>query len=155
MKSAGSWSRLGGPMVLATWAVALGWAALSVGSFLALPAPLNGVVGVGAALGAAATAWLAVRLGVRYDAARIVLPGRGVTHWSDVLHIELDGRAIVVPVVGLRSGRGIEEVPLDGLAWFAPSGVPRRLAQQLAEAGGLMEVTQRQRGPRRGRRALR
>lgn len=145
-----------GPMAIVTWLVAVGWLALAVGSFVALGSPWSVLVGSFAVLGAAATGWVAQGMRVRYNAARLVLPGRGETDWSEVARIELQGRALVVPVVGLRAGRGIEEVPLDGLAWFGARGTPRRLAEQLATAGGVGQVSRRERpaGGGRGRRAI-
>lgn len=147
--------RLSGPMVFLTWVVAAGWLALAIGSFVALGRPWGIVLGLVGLVGAAGTGWLARSMVVRWDADGLVLPGRGRTVWDDIERLEVQPGFVSVPMVALRQGRGLVDVPLDGLAWFGRAGrTASRLAGRVAEAGDLPEVSVRGRAGAPGRRAL-
>jgi len=144
-----------GPMVWVTWAVALGWLALAVGSVWSLCRTWGGAVGLGALIGAVSTGWLAWSMRVRYDADGVWLGRRGHTPWAHVHSVEVQPGIIAVPVVGVRVGRGVADVHLDGLAWFGGAqGRARRLAERVAEAGRVPQAPPRGASTQRGRRAL-
>lgn len=144
-----------GPMGVLTWLVALGWLALAAGSFVGLAAPGGTVLGVVGLAGALATGWLAVSMRVPCDAEGIVLPRVGRVPWSAIDAVEVHPGLVSVPVVSVRRGRALDEVPLDGLAWFGgPAGVARTLAERVARQAGIDDVGVRTERSARGRRAL-
>lgn len=146
---------LAGPMVVMAWLVAAGWLVLAVVCPLVLAAPGGWVLGALGALGASLTAWLALSLRVRHDAAGLVLPGHGHVAWEQVEAVDVRPGLVCVPVVGVRQGRAVSEVSLGGLAWFGgPDGAARTLAERIAALAGVAEVGVHADSTAPGRRAL-
>jgi len=145
-------------MVAVTWVIAVGWLALAAYSLLALAEPIRWVLGGVAVAGALGTGWLARSLRVPYDDDGMRLPRWGQVRWDQVDSVDLVPGLICVPVVSLRSGRMLDDVHLDGLAWFGgTNGRARTLAERVARAGGLDAVGVRggrSSGASAGRRAL-
>lgn len=144
---------LRGPFVVLAWVVTVAWLTLTPVLFVVLPAPSNAAFAVVAALAGIATGWVAWSMAVRVGPDGITLPGRDRIAWSDVDEVALVSGAVTVPVVTIRSGRALADVPLDGLAGVGrDSSVARRLAERVADAGDLGPVTTRATGsrPRRG-----
>ncbi len=128
-------------MVVVTWVVAVGWVALAAYSFVALAETIRWVLGGVSVVGALGTGWLASSLRIPYDDEGLRLPRRGHVGWDRVDSVDLTPGALSVPVLSLRSGRVLEEVPLDGLAWFGgPTGLARTLAEKVARAAGVKDV---------------
>ncbi len=145
-----------GPMVVLTWAVVAGWVGLALGAALGLTQPWGAMLALVGLVGAAATATVAFSMHVAYDETGIVLPGLGHTPWSDVHAVDLADGVIAVPTVGVREGRVVRDIPLDGLAWFGgPNGFARTLAERVAALAGVGEVGVRGNGSRQGRRGVR
>lgn len=146
-----------GPMIVVTWLVAVGWFVLAVLSLVWLPRPGGLLLGVGGILGGLVTSWMALSLRVRHDEAGIHLPRLGHVAWERVHAVEVQPGLVSVPYVVVREGRALDEVPLDGLAWFGgPDGFARTMAEQVAGAAGLSGVGVRPvRGGGKGRRAAR
>ncbi len=144
-----------GPMVVVTGLIAVGWFVLAVLAFVGLSPPWGIVLGVAGVIGGLATTWLALSLRIRHDEAGIVLPRLGQVAWDEVHAVEVQPGLVSVPYVVVRRGRGLTDVPLDGLAWFGgPDGYARGLAEKVAAAAGIGVVDVRPaRGPSRGRRA--
>lgn len=141
-----------GPMAVLTWVVAAGWVALSVYSFLGLTSEWGIGIGIAAVLAAAATGYVAVTMAVSWNADGVLIRGRGRLPWDDLEAVTLHAGALSVPHLDVRTGRAVDSIPLDGLAWFG-----RRLAhasaQRLAAAAGLGEVRVRSASVAPGRRA--
>lgn len=141
-----------GPMVWVTAALCVVWIGVGAASFLLLRPP-SGMVLAGVCLaGTSGTAWLALSMVVRHGPFSVHLPGHGEVSWSDIASIELQPGLLSVPTVSVRQGRALSEVELGGLAWFRRR-TSQRLAERLAEAGGLGEVVVRGRTAAPGRRA--
>lgn len=133
-----------GPMSVLTWLVAVGWFVLGLLSLVGLAFPSGIVLGVLGIGGGLATAWLALSLRVPYDDRGIQLPTLGHVAWEDVHGVEVQPGLVSVPYVVVRRGRALEEVPLDGLAWFGgPDGYARRLAEKVGVAADVEAVTVR------------
>lgn len=143
-----------GPMSILTAVIALGWAVLGVLSFLGLEPPAGIILGVVGAVGLVATAWLAWTMRIEHDVLCIVLRGRGRVPWEAVHSIEVQSGLVSVPVLTMREGRALVDVPLDGLAWFGrDNATTHALAERLAHDGGLGEVVVRPTSGTAGRRA--
>lgn len=143
-----------GPMVVVTAFVAVGWVVLAVAGWLGLGAPWNVVFAAVGVVGAAVTTWLASSLRVPYDHAGVHLPGQGHVAWSEVQAIDVTSGTVSVPVLSVRRGRALVDVPLDGLAWFGgPDGTARHLAERVARVAGVAGVGVRAARPSVGRRA--
>lgn len=130
-----------GPMVVVTWVVAVGWLALAAYSFFALAEPIRWVLGGVSVAGALGTGWLASSLRIPYDDEGLRLPRRGHVRWDQVDSIDVTPGPLSVPVLSLRSGRMLEDVYLDGLAWFGgANGLARTLAEKVARTAGVDAV---------------
>lgn len=145
--------RLQGPFALFAWAVTVAWLGLAAAVLVVLPPPAHVAFAVAAVLAGVATGWVARSMAVHVGPDGITLPGRERIAWSDVDEVALVPGAITVPVVTVRVGRALADHPLDGLAGVGrASGVARRLAERVADFGGLGPVALRSTGsrPRRG-----
>lgn len=139
-------------MVVLTWVVAVGWLTLAAYSFFALAEPTRWVLGGVSVVGALGTGWLASSLRIPYDDEGLRLPRRGHVSWDQVDSVDLVPGLVCVPVVSLHSGRVLDEVHLDGLAWFGgTNGMARALAEKVARAADLDAVGIRGGGPASGK----
>lgn len=143
-----------GPMFVVTWLVALGWFVLGVLSVLGLSWPGGVILGVLGVVGGLATSWLALSLRIPYDDHGITLPHHGRVPWADVDAVQVQPGLLTVPYVVVRRGRALDEVPLEGLAWFGgPEGHARNLAEKVALVADVETVTVREPRGGVGRRA--
>ncbi len=143
-----------GPMVVVTAFVAVGWLVLAVAGWFGLAAPWNIVFAIVGVVGAAVTTGLATSRRVPYVHAGVRLPGQGYVTWSQVQAVDVTSGVLAVPVVSVRRGRALVDVPLDGLGWFGgPTGTARHLAERVARAAGVDAVGVRDQRPTAGRRA--
>ena len=143
-----------GPMTVVTWLVAVGWFVLALLSIVGLAAPAGVVLGGLGAVGALSTAWIALSLRIPYDDDGIRLPKLGHVPWGDVHAVEVQPGVVAVPYLVVRRGRALDEVPLDGLAWFGGAeGYTRALAEKVARTAGVDDVTVRVPRGGTGRRA--
>ena len=129
-----------GPMAIATWVVAAGWAGLAVYAFVGLGSAWGIGIGAAALVGAAATGFIASTMSVSWDADGILIRGRGRLAWDDLDAVSLHPGIVSVPHLDVRVGRALDSIPLDGLAWFGRRGLAHASAERLASAGGLGEV---------------
>lgn len=143
-----------GPVRLLTWAIAAGWLVLAGFGLVAMSPPAGWLIGGLALVGAAVTGWLGWTMVVRWDEHGIILPGRGPTPWSDVDEVSLQPGLLSVPQVELHTGRSIQAIPLDALAWFGKGGTSLRLAQRVADHADAGEVRVVEPSRRRGTRAM-
>lgn len=137
-----------GPFVLAAWLFAIGWVALAVWIFLAQDAPWANAATAVAGLAGLVTGWVAFSLRIVTDGQGIRIPGERKLSWDDIDSISVRPGLLSVPVAVTLHGRGVAEHPMEGLA--AGRRTARRLAQKVADAGGLGEVPQPQRPAKRG-----
>ena len=121
--------------------MALGWFALGAGVSLTVVAPWNLAGAAVAVVLGVATAWVAAGLGVRVDGDGLRVGRAPRVPWDDVTAIALRPGPFVIPVVSVRRGRALVDLPLEGLA--APAGLARRFAQRVADAGELGPVAVR------------
>ncbi len=139
-------------MVVLTWVVAVGWLVLAAYSFFALAEPTRWVLGGVSVAGALGTGWLASSLRIPYDDEGLRLPRRGHVSWDQVDSVDLVPGLVCVPVLSLHAGRVLDEVHLDGLAWFGgTNGMARALAEKVARAADLDAVGVRGGGPASGK----
>lgn len=143
-----------GPLATITALVAVCWLALATWALLGVGNTYGVLLGIVGVVSGILTGWLAWAMRVTWDDEGISLPGRGFEPWGVVDAVSLRKGFLTMPVVGVREGRAILEVPLEGLAWFG-AGFPTGVAERIARAAGV-EVTTVERGEKaasRGRRA--
>lgn len=149
--STGGLRSLTGPMSYVAWGVALGWVALGVACLELLPWPWSWVgVGVAAIMAVVTTIiGFGLRVVVREDGLRTA----GQTYlWASVDSIVVPDRGFAVPMLHIARGRGVLEIPLEGIGWAQSTA--RKLAEKLAAAGGVpCESAQATGGHRAARRA--
>ena len=145
---------LRGPVVWVAWIAVVGWLALGVGALVTLEAPLGTWLGLLWLVLAFVTGAVAVSLGVGVGPDGVRLPGREPLAWADIESVSVRTGVLSQPVLNVRQGRGLDGVPLEGLAWFG-SRTARRFAETISDAGDLGPVAQvaRQAPARRGRAA--
>lgn len=147
---------LRGPFTWLALAVALGWVALAGASLVLLSGPVSLAAALGCVVAAALTAWIAATLGVTVDADGVRVGRGGVTAWADVSSVDVRSGVLSVPVLSVRQGRALADVPLEGLAWWGrSSALATGLAQRIADAGDLGAVGVRGGTTAVGRRAVR
>lgn len=145
---------LRGQLATVGWLVAVLWLGVAAFAWWRLDQPWNWAVTAFAVLAAAGTAFVSRGLVVRVADAGVSGDGVPTVAWGDVEHVGVHPGWVSVPYLAVRRGRAIDELPLDGIAGFG-RGPAVRLAQQVADAGGLGEVvvaapTRSSGSPRRG-----
>lgn len=144
-----------GPIATVAWVVAIGWIALAVWIFVALEPSWATAASWVASLAGVLTGWVAFSLRVVTDGEGIRIPGEPKLAWDDVDSIGVRPGPLHLPIVMTRQGRGISEHPMEGLA--AGRRTAQKLAQKVADVGGLETVELPQQHSKRGaaRRAAR
>lgn len=130
---------LRGPFSIAGWAVAVAWLAVGTVAWLRLAEPLNWIVPVFCVLAGLGTAYVSWGLVVRVGAGGVSGVGVPAIAWEDIEHVGVRPGVVSVPFLTVRRGRALDELPLDGIAGFG-RGSAVRMAQEVADAGGLGEV---------------
>ncbi len=144
-----------GPIAIVAWVVAIGWIALAVWIFVGLEPSWATAAAWVASLAGLVTGWVAFSLRVVTDADGIRIPGEPKLAWDDVDSVLVRPGLLHLPMAVTHKGRGISEHPMEGLA--AGRRTARKLAQRVADAGGLGTVEQLNQQSKRGaaRRAAR
>ncbi len=144
-----------GPIAVAAWVVAIGWIVLAVWIFVAFEPSWATAAAWVASLAGLLTGWVAFSLRIVTDANGIRIPGEPQLAWEDVDSVGVRPGLLHLPVVITLQGRGLSEHPMEGLG--AGRRTAHKLAQKVADAGGLGPVEPPQQRSKRGaaRRAAR
>lgn len=142
-----------GPMVIASWVVAVGWLLIAGAAVASGIMPLTLGVAAAALVLGLATAWLGWRMVVRLTAAGVEV-GRRTVAWAeiDAIGVRRDGGPVPLqlPFLAVRQGRALAEVDLDGLASVGGPRAAVRALGPIAQRTGL-EPSVQARPPRRQR----